>query len=198
MQVGDLARRGAARVDHDDPVVPRFSCAATRRWYSTGWHQAALRADQHDQVGLLEILVAAGHHVRAEGAAVAGDRRGHAEPRIGVDVGGADEALHQLVGDVVVLGQELAGDVEGDRVRPVLGDRCARNVAGDQVERLVPARAPAADLGMEQPAVERRASRRAPRPSSRAGRNWPDGPGRRRSSPSRRVAPVKQPQPTPQ
>ena len=85
-----------------------------------------VRADQHDEVGQLEILVVAGHDVGAEGAAVAGDRRGHAEPRIGVDVGRADEALHQLVGDVVVLGQQLAGDVEGDRVRPVLGDGLAK------------------------------------------------------------------------
>ena len=74
-------------------------------------------ADQHDQIGELQILVAAGHRVGAEGPAVAGDRRGHAEARIGVDIGRADEALHQLVGDVIVLGQKLAGDVEGDRVR---------------------------------------------------------------------------------
>ena len=56
--------------------------------------------------------------VFAEGALVAGHRRGHAQTGIGVDVGAADAALHQLVGDVVVLGQQLSGDVEGDRVRP--------------------------------------------------------------------------------
>ena len=72
-------------------------------------------ADQDDEIGKLEILVAARHRVGAEGAAVAGDRGGHAEPRIGVDIGRADEALHQLVGDVIVLGQQLAGDIEGDR-----------------------------------------------------------------------------------
>ena len=46
-------------------------------------------------------------------------RRRHAKPGIGVDIAAADEALHQLVGDVVVLGQELAGDIEGDSVRPM-------------------------------------------------------------------------------
>ena len=71
-------------------------------------------ADEDDEVGLLEILVGAGHGVGAEGAAVAGDGGGHAEAGVGVDVGGADEALHQLVGDVVVLGQELAGAVDRD------------------------------------------------------------------------------------
>jgi hypothetical protein len=41
----------------------------------------------------------------------------HAQPRIGVDIGAADEALHQLVGDVIVLGQQLPGEIERDRVR---------------------------------------------------------------------------------
>ena len=76
-------------------------------------------ADQHDQIGLIEILVDAGHRVGAEGAAMAGDRRRHAQARIGVDIGRADEALHQLVGDVIVLGQQLAGEIERDRVRAV-------------------------------------------------------------------------------
>ena len=73
----------------------------------------------------LEVLVAAGHHVGAEGAACGRRPRRHAQPRVGVDVGGADEALHQLVGDVVVLGQQLAGDVEA-RPRPARARRsCA-------------------------------------------------------------------------
>src|SRR5690606_5846354 len=64
-----------------------------------------------------------------------------------------DEALHQLVGDVIVLGQQLAGDVECDAVGSVAGDRvleAPRNVA----DRPVPARASAVALGMEQPALE--------------------------------------------
>ena len=40
-----------------------------------------------DDVGELDVLVGAGHRVRAERALVARHRRGHAEPRIGVDVG---------------------------------------------------------------------------------------------------------------
>ena len=62
-------------------------------------------ADEDDQIGFLEVLVGPGDGVGAERAAVARDRGGHAEPAVGVDVGGADEPLHQLVGDVVVLGQ---------------------------------------------------------------------------------------------
>ena len=136
-------------------------------------------ADQHDQIGLLEILVAAGHDVLAEGADVPGDRRGHAQPRIGVDIGGADEALHQLVGDVVVLGQQLAGDVEGDRSPARARRWCRRSMPATRSSASSQLARCAADLGVQQPALERRASRRAPRPSSTAGRDWPDAPGRR-------------------
>ena len=98
---------------------------------------------------------------------MAGDRRGHAQPRIGVDVGRADEALHQLVGDVIVLGQQLAGEIERDRVGPVALDDAAKAV-GDAVERDRPvdARKRAVDLPqhrMQQAVVERQrlAERRA-------------------------------------
>ena len=80
-------------------------------------------------VGQFQVLVAAGHGVGAEGALVAGHRRGHAQARIGVDVGAADEALHQLVGDVIILRQQLAGDVKGDRVRAMFADDARETVA---------------------------------------------------------------------
>ena len=77
-------------------------------------------ADQHDEIGLVEILVAARHRVRTEGAAVGRHRARHAEARVGVHMGRAEEALRELVGDVVILGEELSGQVEGDRIRAVL------------------------------------------------------------------------------
>ena len=178
MQVGDVRRHGAARIDQHDlhlrPRLPGRREALVEHRMAPG----EVGADQHDEIGELEILVAARHRVGAEGAPVAGDRRGHAEARIGVDVGRADEALHQLVGDVVVLGQQLAGDVEGDRVRPVLGDRLGEG-RGDEIERLVPARSRAVHFGEQQPVVEVDRLGQSADPWSRAGRNWPDGRGRR-------------------
>ena len=76
-----------------------------------------VRADEHDQVGLVEILVVPGTVSAPKARLVAGDRGGHAQPRIGVDVARAEEALHQLVGDVIVLGQKLAGDASEERRR---------------------------------------------------------------------------------
>ncbi len=96
-----------------------------------------VRADEHDQVGVIEILVESRHRVGAERASVARDRRRHAQARIGVDIGRADEALHQLVGDVIVLGQQLAREIERDRVRPVAFDD-AREAVGHAIERLIP------------------------------------------------------------
>ena len=124
-------------------------------------------ADQHQQIGFIEIVVTAGHGVGAEAAAMTRHRRGHAEPRVGVDIGRADESLHQLVGDVIVLGQHLAGEIEGDRLGAVARHDVLQAVR-DVIERIAPGDAlhpalAAADHRMQQPTLQRQglAERRA-------------------------------------
>ena len=122
---------------------------------------------------------------------MAGDRRGHAQTRIGVDIGRADEALHQLVGDVIVLGQQLAGEIEGDRIRAVLRDgaRESRRRRGSSASsQTIALRARRRSGAASDAAAASRgpASRRAPSPSSTAGRNSPDARDRRQS-PRRRA-----------
>src|SRR5439155_15357299 len=56
----------------------------------------------------------------SERAFVPGDRGSHAQARVGVDVRRTDEALHQLVGDVIVLGEQLPGQIKRDGVRGLL------------------------------------------------------------------------------
>src|SRR3546814_17950416 len=68
-------------------------------------------------------------------------------------VRGADEPLHQLVRDIIIFGEELARDIEGDAVRAVAGNRLLE-AFGDEVERLVPTRALVADHRMEKAAFE--------------------------------------------
>ncbi len=41
-QIGIAPGIGPARVDHDHARAPRCCLLAIMRWYSTGWHQAAL------------------------------------------------------------------------------------------------------------------------------------------------------------
>ena len=138
VQVGQLAGGGAARIEHHDAQFrARFlglDDALKQRRMAPG----RVRADQHDRIGQLEVFITTRHNVFAEGALVAGHGGRHAQARIGVDVGAADVALHELVRDVVILGQDLARDVQRHRVRPVLGDD-AREAGGHRIECLVPA-----------------------------------------------------------
>ena len=137
VQVSDFAGRRAARIDDDDfGPVRLLGCNKSLIQHRVAPGHVA--ADEDDKIGRLDIVVAAGDDILAEGADMPGYARGHAQTRIGVDVRAADEALHQLVGDVIVLGQQLAGDIKRDRIRTVGGDRPGESF-GDQVERLVPA-----------------------------------------------------------
>ena len=84
-EIGFVAGRGPPGIDDDDlGAAPRARVehAAEEDRVAPG----RVRADEDDEVGLIEILVAAGHRVGSESAPVPGDRRRHAQPRIGVDV----------------------------------------------------------------------------------------------------------------
>ena len=193
---------GPARIDHHDARAALLLVGE----HALVQHRMApgrVGADQHQKIGLVEIFIAARHRVGAERAAVAGDRRGHAQPRIGVDIGAADKTLHQLVGDVIILGQQLAGEIERDRAGTVARDDVLKAMR-DMVERVAPGHPlhgplAAADHRIEQAVRRGRASRRAPSPSSTAGRNWRDVRDRPISPPRRRPSGVAStPQPTPQ
>src|SRR4051812_2353290 len=81
------------------------------------------------------------------------DGRGHAQSRIGIDIRRADESLHQLVCHVIVLRQQLTGDVKGNRVRTVLIDDATEFVR-DQPESIAPGDAFATNLRMQQTPVQ--------------------------------------------
>ena len=138
MQIGNITGRGTPRIDHHH---------LHRRIVDFRLHQALIehrvrpggvRSHQHHQVGLLNVFVAARDNVFAKGALVAHHRRGHAEPGVGVDIGRADKALHQLVGGVVILGQQLAGGIKGHRLRPMFFNNLPQPRTRD-IQRLLPA-----------------------------------------------------------
>ncbi len=110
-------------------------------------------AGEDGEVRQLEVLIASGDQVLAEGLLVGGHGGRHAEARVGVDIGRADEALHQLVGGVIVLGEQLARYVERHRVRPVAGDDIAEPTR-DLAHRLIPANHAAADHGVQEPTFQ--------------------------------------------
>ena len=101
-------------------------------------------ADDEEQVGVVEVGVGARRPVGAQRLLVAGAGAGHAQPRVRLDVHGAQEALGQLGGQILRLDRHLAGHVERDRVGAVLVDDRAQPAArfGDGVvdRRRAPAR----------------------------------------------------------
>ena len=137
VQVGHCRGIGAARIDDDDlqvgPCLARRLDAAEQ----DGMGECRVGAADEEQVGQIDVLIAARHAVHAQRRLVAGDGRRHAEAGVGIDVVGANQRARQLVEDVVVLGQQLAGNVEGHRIRAVLAD-CLGETAGRLVERRVP------------------------------------------------------------
>ncbi len=129
-------RIGAARIDHDDACAP---CLLVGQ-HALIQHRVApggIGADQHQQIRLIEILVAPRHRIGAKRTLVAGHGRGHAEPRIGIDIGAAEKALHQLVGDVVILRQQLAGEIKGHGTGAMFGDGLAKTFR-DMIQRIAP------------------------------------------------------------
>ncbi len=151
VEVGFLGGFGAARVD-DDELGARLAARADTL-IDDRVAPGGVRSDEYDQVGGVEVVVGRGDDILAKGARVSGDRARHAKPRIGVDVRGADEALHQLVRDVIILGEELPRDVESDAAGAVARDRFLKFL-GDEIERLIPARTLGADHRVEQAAFE--------------------------------------------
>ncbi len=165
-QLGVFGGVGAARIDHDHARAARLLVGH----HALEQHRMAPRcvgADQHQQIGFVEILVAAGHGVGAEAAAMSRHGGRHAQPRIGIDIAGAEESLHQLVGDVIVLGQHLTGKIEGNGLGAVARDDVLQAMR-DMVERVAPIHAlhpalAATDHRMQQATFqrERLAERRA-------------------------------------
>ena len=184
MQIGALACRRPARVDDDDAASGISRLRRQHALVEDGMAPGRIGSDKDQQVGLFQIFIATRNGVAAEGALVAHHAGGHAQPRIGIDIGGADKALRELVDDVVILGEKLARDVEGHRIRPVLPDRLAESI-GYMAKRGIPGRRPSVDHGLEQASFEtdgfsqRRSFRAQPPEICRMKRITADGDGAR-------------------
>ena len=77
VEIGDLARRGFAWIDHHDLGAARH--ASGRQPLIEHWMTPReIGTDEHDEIGLFQILVGAGHGIRTERALMASDGRGHA------------------------------------------------------------------------------------------------------------------------
>ena len=116
VQVGQHRRLRDARIDDDERRVRDWPASRRQR---IGWLSAMLAPISRIDVGAVEVLVGAGRAVAAERPLVAGHRGGHAERRVAVVVARAEAELHQLAERVELLGHELAGADDADRVGAV-------------------------------------------------------------------------------
>jgi hypothetical protein len=83
-------------------------------------HLGHVVAPQHEDVGVVDVLVAPHGLVHAEGGHEAGHGAGHAEPGVRLHVVGAEPALEELRGDVAVGDRPLPGAVDGHAVLAVV------------------------------------------------------------------------------
>ena len=87
---------------------------------------------------MVDVFIAGGRRVRAQRGLVAGHGGGHAKARVGINVVGAKQSLGELVEDVIVLGEQLSGNVESHGIGTMFADDCGEPVRG-MAQRLVPA-----------------------------------------------------------
>ncbi|MCY1218672.1 hypothetical protein D9M72_306210 [compost metagenome] len=138
VEAGLVGGSGAARVDHDQlrPGLDPVHHAQEENRVAVGH----VGAGHQEEVGLVEILVGAGRPVGTEGELVATAGAGHAQPRVGFDVAGADEPLGQFVGQILGLQGHLPGHIEGNGIRTVGVEQLAQ-APGSVVDGLVDAAA---------------------------------------------------------
>ena len=104
----------AAWIDHDN--LQGFGPRACRQHalVQHGMAPCGVRADQNQQACVIDVCIGHRHDIFTKCAFVSGDCGGHAQPRVGIDVRAAKVALHELVGDVVVLCEQLPRDIQGN------------------------------------------------------------------------------------
>ena len=130
MQVSQIAGVSTTRVNDDDFHLRTtgFGFLQPTKKYRMG--VGHVTADDHHAVAQFQIFVTAWRGVSAEATFVADHRRGHAQPRIAVDIVGTDQRPRQFVEGVVILGEQLPGNVERYAVRAVFGDGFGKDVGG--------------------------------------------------------------------
>ncbi len=172
-----LGGRGAARVDDDQlgAGLQPVGHPQVQDRVAVGH----VGADHEEQVGAVEVGVGARRPVGAERLLVAGPRAGHAQPRVGLQMYRAQEALGQLGRQVLRLQRHLAGHVDRDRVGPVLVDDRAQPAAASAIavvdrrgDRLLDPGGPHQSR-RQPPLGGEHQSRRGWRPWCTTGRSWP-------------------------
>ncbi len=151
--VGGRSGSTSAQIDqlHSLATAPSVDEAREQHWV----HLSGVVSPENDRVGVVEVVVAARWLVDTVGADESRHRRGHAEPRVGVDVVDPETTLGELLCGVAFGDSPLTAAV----IAKPLG-MCADSLGGD-IERLVPGdrdlhvAAPEQGLGQPVASIER-------------------------------------------
>ena len=127
-------RRGSTTIHFCSGLRGR---ASSSRRIRIGCAHADVAAGDEHRARVVEVFIAGRRRVGTERQLVARHRRAHAQSRVGVDVVGADQCTRELVEDVVVLGQQLAGQIQAHRVGAVVAHG-ACDASGHEVDRRAP------------------------------------------------------------
>ena len=76
---------------------------------------SGIGADDKKTMGFLDVGIAADRLIGAKRGEIAAHGAGHAQPGVALDIIGLQAAAHNLLENIGLLGQGLAGTVIGDR-----------------------------------------------------------------------------------
>src|SRR5947208_8582724 len=96
-----------------------------------------VRADQKNDLCLLQVFVGSGWPVAAERALVTRNRASHAQCRISIVVLGGEAKLHQLTKGIELFSHKLAGADHAERILTVTFLGCAK-LLDRHIESLLP------------------------------------------------------------
>ncbi len=137
VQIGQVTGGGAAGINDYHFHVRTRLFGGGNSLVDDGVRPGGIGTGENHQVRQLQIFIAAGHHVFAKGALMSHHRTAHAQAGIGIDVGAANKPFHQFIGHVIVFGEQLAGHIEGHRIRAVFIDNTTEPV-GHFIQGAIP------------------------------------------------------------
>ena len=120
VQIGDVHRRRPPRVNHDNgqvgPIALRIAESIERDRVRLGH----VPADNQDQIGVVDVVIATRRPICSEAGLVAGHRGRHAQPAVGIGVIATQAAFEELDGRINGLCVELPGPVKCNRFRTMI------------------------------------------------------------------------------
>ena len=96
-----------------------------------------IASGDHQKVSLFQVFVASRYRITANRPFVRSNSRRHTKAGVCIHICATDKALHQLVGNVVIFSQQLAGTVESHGLR-AMGRNHLTDFICHQVQSCVP------------------------------------------------------------